>query len=1139
MSLSNEKAVSITYFDPFALFESVKNEFEQILPLENIHWRSPNGVMRTISRFPITLKPENSNDYNPTNTNIPFIRCIIVSCNSVEEYRSKVRPLIREWIPQAGKTQTESSSSLNLDVEFTTVPIIFVYSNATVVDSNIFKSVSLMDKFNKDFPEVNILELKSVYKSLKEKEEFWNQLSQKIKSQVVQIFQARLDIIKGKLDKISELHGESKQQAETALLIKERLFDLYFKANLLEEGRDQLKEIKIDISALTDSTTPNGDLEIPFSFNIKEDDSIAQELQRKVINKFYISKYFFLREFFLLRLEMNNNPRILKLYKLVRQFLCQIECDFQNDQQLLSFQYIFLTNVIAYLDETKIKDRTILSEVKAELLLLKRDCWLHGVLSVTDYELIGKTESFRNDPVKYVFDNEPETFKTVDDFYDTFINYNTELLSLYNECGGKRQRITDIISLEVGMIHYQRKNYQSAVSLLISCYEYYVESNWGIIGLNILKVFADSLENCPKLEHIELDGSSVSVDSILRNSYLNLIKLTTSEDEKQKYWNKLLALKPDNAEDISYKIDGLFDISPSNSVYLSKTNGYAISVDIDNFGFPCDIPVDSMKLTLRESNHQEAKIVFSGNDLLVVKGSQSHELSTNDIKYGQFELSLLEITIHGTVFIREYGVDVDDFPEEHPADSSDHHPLQFDIFEIYSVDNVSITIEQAKSLKLGENALEVTITNQDNIKSSQLTLHVQNGPTYKYISFEQEDENVHSYTVSDVISCSRYIPYFLKEQITAFSMDVEFSFERNDMPGAFSERKTIPIECYLPVSVSVEDIFKKDMFFFKFLLSSSLPEEPTILHSSRLELDSAERSDNYSISGHFQPETPMLLKSSAEESCLNCYKLSTEGTFATSDVFNLRVQYNTLKEQIDCLVTDAILVAGDVEWFNKYDQWKLFWRANILPKLQYDNGAFSRGRRICLLNGPASVREMQSVITNRIVSETAVQSKMLACLASLARGVNISELAVSEYTRNLVMRELVVPVTMPELDQLFRVTFNSESESDNEGTTAIHSVGVPLQFRIDIENQSSKWGMNKTDSDNHSNDYIFEIQSSNDWLLQGRKRFVIPAPQHSFSVTLIPLKTGHLTLPHVEITNIDGEVSQVDQGSLFTTILVT
>lgn len=68
-------------------------------------------------------------------------------------------------------------------------PIILLYANSEVVDSNLFKSVSLMEKFGKDFPHVQTLEVRSVYRSPKDRQEFWNQFSQQIKASVLSIFQ--------------------------------------------------------------------------------------------------------------------------------------------------------------------------------------------------------------------------------------------------------------------------------------------------------------------------------------------------------------------------------------------------------------------------------------------------------------------------------------------------------------------------------------------------------------------------------------------------------------------------------------------------------------------------------------------------------------------------------------------------------------------------------------------------------------------------------------------------------------------------------------------------------------------------------------------------------------------------------------
>ncbi|KAG0671552.1 hypothetical protein C6P45_000384 [Maudiozyma exigua] len=1144
MKTSQDKKVHLTYFDPFDLFESVKNEFSQILPLENIHWKSTNGVTRTITSLPVSLEVEEKSRTDTVNHSIPFIKIIIVSCNSIDEYRAKVRPLLRDWLPEAQQKEIINNGPKGVQLKFGSTPIIFFYSNSAVVDSNLFKSVTIMEKFNKDFPEVEALELKSVYKSLKEKEEFWNKISQKLKLHFLTIFQQRLNYLIGMLQNYTKLTGESRQDARDMLFIKEKLFDLYFKANLMEEGSNELKDIKIDVTGLMDETIPRGVLEIPFTFQISEYDSILMtSLENEKLTYYYMTKYFFIREFFFLNLEVNTKTRILKLYKLTKQFLIDITTYFQDDPNLLMFKYSFLTSVIEYLKEIKIGDNAIKSEVQAEFLLMKRDAWVTGVLNVTDFELLDKGRS----EIKYHFTLDEERFGKEDKFYETFISYNTELLSLFRECEGKRQRIADIISLEIGMIYHQRKEYQNAVSLLISCYEYYVESEWTLIGFNILKVFTDSLENCPKLENIESDGSSVSVSTILCNSYLNLIKLSTNVEEKITYWNKFLKLKKQDAySDITYSMAGLFEIITDPVVSIAGANAYSIKLNINNMGFPVDVHASSIKLTLRESQRQESKIEFELHDVDLKCGCFSYELVTENIKYGQFEVNSLVITIDDTLFLQEYGVDIEDIDHESESISITSQSAQvttkeaqiIDIFEFYTTENVSISVDQAKILELGENSLELKIENFDKINKETVSLQLQilSNSVSRYFSFSKEKSNIQKKYITDIIEPSFIVPYYLEEQITSFALEVEFSFERIDstIKKKYVERKCNLIECYLPVSVSVEDIFKNDIFFFKFLLSSSVREEPIILHSSKLSVKDESNSKKYDIIGDYEPEQPIVLLSTTEENCLNCYRLRATDTFDTADIFNLHVSYNTLKEQIDCLITDSILVNGDVEWYKKFYRWKLFWKFNILRQLRYDYDTFSKYNTIRIDNGTEIINKLKRIIFQKVKPEdNEVRCRMISCLDNLLAGVTVSKLDIFEYTQNLTPRGLIVPVNLPEFEQFYRVAFN-KGKNDSDFT----EVGIPQQYEVTIKNMGAKWGKPNNSETGTQNEYIFEILSNNDWLLQGKKRFVIPNDNYTFPVTLIPLKKGYITLPHVEITNIHGETTRIDQSNEFESVLV-
>ncbi|MCQ5114771.1 hypothetical protein NE601_17305, partial [Erysipelatoclostridium ramosum] len=82
-----------------------------------------------------------------------------------------------------------------------------------------------------------------------------------------------------------------------------------------------------------------------------------------------------------------------------------------------------------------------------------------------------------------------ETFVDETVFQENFLTLTKEILSLFNKCEGKRQRIVDILSIEIGLLYYQGKKYEEAVSLFLSCYEYYTQTNWNSIGLKTYNIF--------------------------------------------------------------------------------------------------------------------------------------------------------------------------------------------------------------------------------------------------------------------------------------------------------------------------------------------------------------------------------------------------------------------------------------------------------------------------------------------------------------------------------------------------------------------------------------------------------------------------------------------------------------------------
>ena len=204
------------------------------------------------------------------------------------------------------------------------------------------------------------------------------------------------------------------------------------------------------------------------------------------------------------------------------------------------------------------------------------------------------------------------------------------------------------------------------------------------------------------------------------------------------------------------------------------------------------------------------------------------------------------------------------------------------------------------------------------------------------ISFA-EDRDLKEVTFSNLQGDTR-IPYYITDTIDRFSLEVKTVFERPEeeeegaYSGLYQEKFMVNIDCYLPISVSVEDIFKKEDFFFKFILGPSIAEEPVILYSSKLTLESNKTEDTdpkYVITGDYEPENPVILSStSVEESCLNCYRLKAKKLFDTKDIFSLLIKYNTLRDLLDLLVTDYLLpnYCNSTAPVSKFDKWHLFWK---------------------------------------------------------------------------------------------------------------------------------------------------------------------------------------------------------------------
>ena len=385
----------------------------------------------------------------------------------------------------------------------------------------------------------------------------------------------------------------------------------------------------------------------------------------------------------------------------------------------------------------------------------------------------------------------------------------------------KRRRTIDILSIEIGMLHYQRGEYRDAVDLFCSSYEYYIQTNWDCIGLHILRTFVNALIKCPDVKVLELgQQKAIPVSTVLGNAFLNILKMSRfdKEDDRTVWWDKFLHIERSKEDHLIYPATGLLSVTiDRNSLDLIRPNVYGLAVTLENIAIPDNVTLDSIRLTLRpvtaKSNESRELLIFEQQHVdLKPKGEAStYILETKSVSFEKYEVVSVEVQVDThTTFIEEFsGGQI------------------IDIYRLYDRSNVTVEVTQSNSLELGSSFLDLRLSNFETLRSSQITIRIvtssgnelSSSPASSIpISFA-EDRDLKEVTFNNLQGDTR-IPYYITDTIDRFSLEVKTVFERPEeeeegaYSGLYQEKFMVNIDCYLPISVSVEDIFKKEDFFF-------------------------------------------------------------------------------------------------------------------------------------------------------------------------------------------------------------------------------------------------------------------------------------------------------------------------------------
>ncbi|ODV59187.1 transport protein particle complex II subunit TRS130 ASCRUDRAFT_14955 [Ascoidea rubescens DSM 1968] len=244
--------VNVAYYDPFDLYAKLKEDLESKLPLTNLHLKLENAPLKSIPILPINIieeipnsisaalnvnnqinPPSDSFDLNSSHSqsilfndlinavNDPYLKIMFFQCaNGIDEYRTKVRPFIKEWFKQSIDTSKLPTDWL----------LVYYIPEGVKDDVEARFKTTLLDKIKFDFNSYNspntsahnlsvrVLKIKAEYSNKIEYDSNWNNFLTKIKDSILNTFNNRISFYKSVILDLVNTYPEKPNTDESSIL---------------------------------------------------------------------------------------------------------------------------------------------------------------------------------------------------------------------------------------------------------------------------------------------------------------------------------------------------------------------------------------------------------------------------------------------------------------------------------------------------------------------------------------------------------------------------------------------------------------------------------------------------------------------------------------------------------------------------------------------------------------------------------------------------------------------------------------------------------------------------------------------------------------------------------------------------------
>ncbi|GAV27907.1 hypothetical protein PMKS-001375 [Pichia membranifaciens] len=1134
-STFSEESIALTvgFYDPFSIFQGgFRSDFEEHVRIPSFYWKDNHDYLRVLKNIDFKFVEEIPRSKS---SDVSYLKLMFVSCQTVDDYRAKVRPLVLQWL--------SSMKSMEPVVPY----FIFFFENTelrTAADkylkTNLFNKLKI-DFDNNDFGVDNIFKIKSIYQTNVDKVEVWKYISASLRTLLAHSINSQLLSSESNLVKTAQIYQDLKQNQD-ALACYSKLFNKYpfiKKEDFESVGLQEIDEI-FDPQNNTINYSSNSE---------------------------FLSKSLYYRQQELILLvphltDMVYTKNICRLAQTLKSFINSLEMCYKRNEISFLLTKMFLNNqhLRKLLKQHKSTNDELINSIGSLKLLQRNELialgthkgyYVKGSMSVIDMQFSSAPYIIMDESLNLIMSSN----KT---FINKVIELTRDLISTYNQSSANINAIASLSTELALILYFSTDDYETSYDQLVKSYDFYFSSGWKYIGVTLLEVY---IENLDKL--IEQRGLDVVFQ--LLSSYVTLAVNKSAKFDENRF--KKLCSKLEKP--IALKTRELLRISHVSSVYCDKVDTYKIEL---KFKSKISSKVDKFRLFLRNTSNEI--IQFTSSDV-EIKEKNVLTLSCSKVIFDTFKATNISIIIGKFEILQPVSMTI------HVSPVESFYALESKTMEENTKFSIKIpSVRYLHSDKLlfqvqvGKNDitnLEFVFVKTDpdklvNNTECQMLLvdstssNDPNKPKDLDFTMKETDQKlVFSPKEPSILKCgsviSVYIPYFFPPDVSNTMLDVKYMIQFvsiDKLKGQFicSQKRFSQMQSSLPIAVAADETFRSSYSLAKVKSNEPLFSLFSCYTINSVSADNPIRIQEVSLpsaKSHIETwKSPKNVVAFIDQGTTFFYKVSD---FTYRDVL-LRIVYNSVKDEIVELMNLKFVKFMEENKSVPVEKKDLLIFASVAHQiwkiLQYKLNFYALTGKIYIID--YNIQIIDSFLKYIDMESRAGFKQHITQFLNYLPNLEVDDGFKTMMLSN-IKQELCITVSLPPINMINVVEYHFDKvlqylvcEPINVNVTLdVHLLGhfesqeemldnaTNIEKKVRFKHNSSEEKSNDEDPSEVVNLNLGFTDSDQKWIISGIKNLEARidlndtiknnGSHFQFQLTFVPLKPGKLQLPGIEIKN--------------------